>query len=323
MKKLVTTSLLFSRLLLFFLLFTCLAGGLCGPSPDTSSGPGGNGPGGAATDKISYSINLDNKYKVKEEGNKSFYKVPLNTNVEISSIKGGKSFISSWNVTFKGSYLGSGKDLFPGEAATWKFPGARPTLIEVQGKPVRSSTSMRTETQIVNGKVVKAISETSAENEAEDKIFVIEWFVDDEELNPDSNSLKVEFVADETGSKSYFSPDGSIDLDKLDGDTESLKGTLNLKIAITNIGDKPIDLGKFKYSIANLEFPNLFKEETYLIKEEKKEIGINTGALDFPITVKTAENKFCLNNIKFIIKNLSGSKELLSVDAGEIESPIK
>src|SRR5690349_12332676 len=128
MKKLVTAFLL-SRLLLFVLLFTCVAGGLCGSSPDTSSGTGGNGPGGAATDKISYSINLDDKYKVKEEGNKIFYKVPLNTNVEISSTKGGKSFISSWNVTFKGSYLGSGKDLFPGEAATWKFPGARATLI--------------------------------------------------------------------------------------------------------------------------------------------------------------------------------------------------
>jgi hypothetical protein len=295
MKKLVANSLLSSsRLLLFVLVFIGLAAGSCDPFLN-------DGFDEDVRDKISYSINLDNKYKVKEEGNKLFYRVPLNTNVEISSTKGKQGVYAVWKVTYK-KYWGNNID-YPEDSSIWKFSSPRPALIEVQGEPVQSSTSMRTE----------------------DKIFVIEWFVDDEELNPDSKSLKVEFVfLDEKGHKISFLPKDTINLDGIDDATEALNGSVTFKIAITNIGDKPIDLGKLKYYylVGNDTYevsPNLFSKETYLFKEDEIKTGkIKTPVLDFPITVKTADKQRFFNNVRFIIKDLSGGEELLGVDAGKL-----
>ncbi|OJW70767.1 MAG: hypothetical protein BGO68_03410 [Candidatus Amoebophilus sp. 36-38] len=111
----------------------------CGKESDDQSKKDDNGRKIGQT-KISYKINLDDSKKVREEGNKIYYDVPVNTQVIITAtVVGPEKVEVFWNMIFS-EMSGSG----PIETnTTWEYTANQPSCIEVSGQPSR--------TQQVNG----------------------------------------------------------------------------------------------------------------------------------------------------------------------------
>ena len=83
--------------------------------------------------KISYTINLDDSKKIKEENNKLYYKVPVNTEVIITAtVSGPEKTKVSWNQKFSG---GSMNGLPNSGGLTWKHAANNKITITVSGVP--------------------------------------------------------------------------------------------------------------------------------------------------------------------------------------------
>jgi hypothetical protein len=104
--------------------------------------------------KISYKINLEDSKKTKEDSNKVYYEVPLNTEVIITAtVVGPEKVKVLWNQTLKI------KASMPNTTdTTWQYNSNKEAIVEVSGKPSRTNQ--------VNG--VDLIVN-------EEKIFCITW----------------------------------------------------------------------------------------------------------------------------------------------------
>jgi hypothetical protein len=218
--------------------------------------------------KIKYSINLSEEYKVKEEGNKVFYKVPIRAAVEITANLNNQSTPVNWSMSSITGIISTEDQsvLKASESPTWKFANNKPLQLQVSARPTIQSTYVSTKVTSSKG---NELSTTTKKEPAqiEDKIFVITWFVaeDQEEKNPSEEDLQIVCGVKSLNIISATSnpyQEQIVDLASL---------SLEIKLDFLSTCDKLIDIGKIKiFCTLNQETSQLqFEEVTYLSKGEK------------------------------------------------------
>lgn len=260
--------------------------------------------------KIIYSINLDDKYKTKIDGNSFYYRIPVGTEAIISSKRDDTPFDSNW-------YNGKG-DMIVNEFPTISVNNYLPLTIVVIGKPAKH-------------KSINCLEQYPYKERA----FHIEWAVfPEQELKPEqinSQCLEIDDVFDgEKSSKKFFI--------KLIKDTDIIDKIIILgKFKFRNkaLGDKFIDLRKatITCSINIIDTENIFNVPCTLL------FNTNNISIQDPIHLPIGEEsviedcKFGLslketglifnNNIENNSNNIKSSKLGISFFIGGVDSGLK
>jgi hypothetical protein len=229
----------------------------------TRSGSGGS------KEKPSYSTNIE-QYKVKEQGNKIFYKLPVATAVEIKATIGNRPVIVDWSMTNTDSIEINEKNGLKLDHV-YNVISRRPSTMTIKVSSQASGNS---------GEVITKNQST----ETSDKIFILEWFVPEGQERTNITFLDLQISHNELNLSSgeFFS----------EGDKINLKnGCFDFVLGVKNSCDKLIDLGKVKirFSIDGQEQEfKLSDNPCYLAKGEAYELTIKSEAFNLEdLTVET------------------------------------
>lgn len=234
-----------------FLIFAVFYNTSC--TENSSKPNGGSGSGGDSIPEIKYSINLEDKYKVKTDGNNFYYRIPVGTKLIISSKRDNKPFCSSWNNTIRGGVMnGKNGNLFSGGSPTLEYTSYSPLTIIAKGGP------------IVN-KVINGIDQYPCE----DKTFHVEWAVfDEQELKPDEITSDVLVINSLHNKEHSTFKLANYELDNETVNSITLKVN-NFRLENKTTNDKFIDLMKANITaqIKIEDIPNAIEVSCYLVDD--------------------------------------------------------